>query len=146
MNCRDIESLILAERDGVLTTEQHVVLSTHVATCPACRELHTRIAEASAFLKTDAANVPVPDVNAEWRDLRARLQPASTKPLKKRPLAPLLWFGGPLAAAAALAVAFFVSRPAPVSDESTTSTIAYVDNESGWLVVWTAESDAKTSG
>jgi hypothetical protein len=137
MNCRDLESLILAERDGVLTTEQHAV-----AACPACRAMHARRAEASAFLKTDAANVPVPDVDGEWNRVRAQLHAEKTKPVKKRPLAPVIWFGAPLAAAAAFALAFFLSRPVPVPEEAT-DTIAYVDKESGWLVVWTAESGAK---
>lgn len=142
MNCRDLESLILAERDGALTTDQLAALSAHVAACPACRAMRTNLAEASAFLKTEAANVPVPDVDGEWNRFRAQLHVETTKPAKKRPLAPVIWFGAPLVAAAALALAFFVSRPAPVSEDAT-DTIAYVDKESGWLVVWTANADTK---
>jgi len=43
-----------------------------------------------------------------------------------------------------LAVAFFVSRPAPAAEENATPTTAYVDNESGWLVVWAAENGGKS--
>ncbi len=136
MNCRDIKPLLFAERDGVLTPEQHAALAAHVAGCPACRRERIVYGEAITFLKTDAANVAVPDADSEWRTIRA-------KPAKKRPFAPVIWFGAPLAAAAALAVAFFVSRPAPATDENATPTIAYVDNESGWLVVWAAENSAK---
>ena len=157
MNCRDIEPLLLAERDGVLTPEQHAALAAHVATCPACRQLRAVTGEAVAFLKTDAANVPVPDADQEWRTLRAQLRGETTKPAKKRPLAPIIWFSAPLAAVAALTIAFVVSRPpvpqaTPLAPQASVqaadpnaSTIAYVDKDSGWLVVWATESDAKTS-
>jgi anti-sigma factor RsiW len=140
MNCRDIEPLLLAERDGLLTPDQQAALTQHVAGCPACRHERIIYGEAVTFLKTDAANV-----EKEWRAVRALLhEPAKTK---KSPLAPVIWFGAPLAAAAALAFAFFLTRPAPPSaDAPAVPTIAYVDQESGWLVVWSAEGDAKTSG
>lgn len=142
MNCRDIEPLLLAERDGVLTPEQHAALAQHVAACPACRHERIVYGEAVTFLKTDAANVAVPDVNAEWRAVRAQLhQPA--KPARKSPLAPVVWFAAPLAAAAALVVAFFVTRPTPPPADAPAPNIAYVDQESGWLVVWATDADAK---
>lgn len=152
MNCRDIEPLLLAERDGVLTKDQHTALADHVATCPACQKLRAVTGEAVTFLKTDAANVQVPDVDQEWRKLRAQLHGETAKPAKKRPLAPVIWFAAPLAAAAALTIAFFASRPvtpqaSPLTPqasveagETVASTIAYVDKDSGWLVVWAPES------
>lgn len=167
MNCRDIEPLLLAERDGVLTTKQHAELATHVAGCPACRRERLIYGDAVTFLKTDAANVAVPDADKEWRAIRARLHGESAKPAKKRPLAPVIWFSAPLAAAAALAVAFFVTRsPAPQAPsltsqapatevaradfveagDSNASTMVYVDKDSGWLVVWATDIDLKTSG
>ena len=167
MNCRDSESLILAERDGALTNEQRAALSDHVATCPACAQLRTSLHTALDTYKADVAAITVPDTNEAWRDLRSRLH----KPTKKRPLAPVIWFGTPLAAAAAIAVAFFVTRPTtstpsdelaitpPLYDSSTiagadfveagdpdASVMVFVDKESGWLVVWATDSDTKTSG
>ena len=158
MNCRDIESLILAERDGVLIPAQHAALSAHVATCPACQQLRANLGEAAGLLKTDVANAAVPDVDTEWRALRAQLSGAVAKTGRKRPLAPIIWFSVPFAAAAALAIAFFVIRPAASQSEPAkvaehadssgpaASTIAYVDKDSGWLVVWTTDADAKSSG
>ena len=158
MNCRDIESLILAERDGVLTPTQHAALSAHVAACPACQQLRANLGEAAGFLKTDAANVSVPDADREWRTLRAKLSDAAAKPGRKRPLVPIIWFSAPFAVAAALAIAFLVTRPeAPQSGPAqvaehtdpsgpTVSTIAYVDKDSGWLVVWTTDAAPKSSG
>lgn len=149
MNCRDIEPLLLAERDGVLTVNQHAALDRHVSTCPACRTSRALYGEVATFIKTDAANVTIPDVDEEWRSIQAQLRSEAVQPAEKRRLAPVIWFGAPLAAAAALAIAFFVSRPTPpaVTPESAAAaTIAYVDQESGWLVVWAAEGDAKGSG
>lgn len=151
MNCHDIEPLLLSERDGVLTPEQHAALMAHVTGCPACRQLRTTYGEAVTFLKTDAANVAVPDADQEWRTLRAQLHGDTAKPAKKRPLAPIIWFSAPLAAAAALAIGFFAFRPAGPqaaveSGEITVTTIAYVDKDSGWLVVWATEADPKSSG
>ena len=162
MNCRDTEPLLLAERDGVLTTEQHAALARHVATCPACQQLRATLAEAALFLKTDAASVAVPDADGEWRDLRAQLRGETARPAKKRRLAPVIWFGSSLAAAAAIALVFFNGRPpAPtppatpvpviarteiLGADDSASTMAYVDKESGWLVVWASDVNTKTSG
>ena len=161
MNCRDIESLILTERDGVLTTSQHAELDRHAAECPACRQLRARLAEAMEHLKSDAATVAVPDVDKEWRTLRAQLHSDSTSPAKKRPFAPVIWFGTALAAAVALV--FLSKDPAPPpaaviqvaeaaradyveAGDANASTMVYVDKDSGWLVVWATDADTKSSG
>lgn len=174
MNCREIEPLLLAERDGGLTPEQHAALAEHVAACSSCRQFRANLTEAMLFLKTDAANVTVPDADREWRDLRAQLHAGAAKSAKKRPLAPVIWFGAPLAAAAAIAFAFFTGRPQPVApvttptaiapaapeeplvaianvdhigaDDTPTPTMVYVDKDSGWLVVWTTETDPQGKG
>lgn len=160
MNCRDIEPLLLAERDGVLTSRQHAELADHVAGCPACRRARLNYGDAVTFLKTDAANVRVPDADKEWRAIRSQLHGEVADPAKKRRIAPVVWFGAPLAAAAALVFAFFLARdPVPVTPslgpqfpvtelaraefveagDSNASTMVYVDKESGWLVVWATE-------
>ena len=160
MNCRDIEPLLLAERDGVLTTTQHAELERHVAACPSCQQLRARLAETLNAFQADAATVTVPDAGAEWAILRAQLSGESAKPAKKRPLAPVIWFGSSLAAAAAIALAFFGSQPKPAEPAVTTvaqaefveagnadaSTMVYVDKDSGWLVVWATDGESKTSG
>lgn len=167
MNCRDIEPLLLAERDGVLTSKQHAELAAHVAGCPACRRARAIYGEAVTFLKTDAANVAVPDVDQEWRAIRAQLQGEHAKPARKRPLAPVIWFSAPFAAAAALVFAFFVTRspvpqapslapPAAVTEtaradfveagDANASTMVYVDKDSGWLVVWATDGEVQGRG
>lgn len=54
MNCRDIESLILAERDGALTKAQLAALSDHVAACPACLKLRRDLTSALDAYKADS--------------------------------------------------------------------------------------------
>lgn len=163
MNCRDIEPLLLAERDGVLTSEQHTALAGHVAACPACRQFRAALTETALFLKTDAANVPVPDADQAWRELRPQLAGEKARPAKKRPLAPVIWFGSTLAAAAALTFAFLSRQPQPMptvildndvvaeaefveAGDINASMMVYVDTESGWLVVWATEVDASGKG
>jgi anti-sigma factor RsiW len=173
MNCRDNESLILAERDGALTQAQVAALSDHVAECPACRKLRAELAAALDLYKTSFQTVAVPDADEAWRNLQHRLHELPAEPAKKRPLPPVIWFGATLAAAAALTFSFFLSRPpapAPSEEVAVTppppplydpsiiagadfveagdpnaSTLVYVDKESGWLVVWATGGDA-TSG
>jgi anti-sigma factor RsiW len=171
MNCRDNESLILAERDGGLTKAQLASLSDHVTACPACARLRANLAAALDAYQAGVDAIPVPDTDEVWRDLQTRLHGAEGKSSRRRPLAPIIWFGASLAIAAALALAFFVTRPAPSTpatelantpppyDPSViagadfveagnpdASTMVYVDKESGWLVVWAAELDTTSSG
>lgn len=161
MNCRDTEPLLLAEADGVLTTDQHATLERHLAECPACRQMRARLQTAVAAFRTDVARVAVPDANKEWRTLRLQLAGTNARTETKRPLAPVIWFGASLAAAAALTVAYLglqskpaaQSAPPPVVAQTNlieasitdAPTVAYVDQESGWLVVLAADNSAKTS-
>ena len=165
MNCRDNEPLLLAERDGVLTPDQHAALERHVADCPACQQLRIRLASAMIAFRDDAIKVATPDIEEEWQKVRAQLSNNAKKPAKPRPLAPVIWFGTTLAAAAALAFAYLGHQSqTPTAAEPTSSaieiaqadyveggdasasTMVYVDKESGWLVVWATDSDAATSG
>jgi anti-sigma factor RsiW len=176
MNCRDNESLILAERDGAVSPAQLAGLSDHVATCPACAKLRANLAAAFSAYQAGIDAVPAPPADEAWREFQDRIrQPARRE---KRPLAPLVWFGAPLAAAAALAFALIANRPAspapapavaanlasasapraPFDDsviagadyveagDPNASTLIYVDKESGWLVVWAASADTGKSG
>lgn len=154
MNCRDSKALLLAERDGVLTPTQHADLQGHVATCPQCQQFRAALAESAVLIAQDAATFKTPQLEAEWRAVRAQLHEptrASSRSPKQSPLAQFFWFGAPLAAAAAVLLAFF----SPVQGNATVapaqaifveaadthaSTLVYVDNDSGWLVVW-ASSD-----
>lgn len=160
MNCREAEPLLLAERDGTLTSVQRTTLDRHVAGCAGCRQLRADLSAALAEFQVDAASVRLPDVDAEWRALQARVHGARTGAATPRAMkkgAPLTWFAGPMAVAAAIALAFFLGRPSSLSNQSETevspfagyaradyvevaiedaSPLVYLDKESGWLVVW----------
>lgn len=162
MNCGNIESLLLAERDGVLTADQQASLEQHVGACPGCRRFRAGLAEAMHLFRADAASIAVPDVDDEWHALQSQLPGRKARPAKKRPLAPVIWIGAPLAAAAALTLAYLGWPQKPVEQfssdpniaeaeyveagDANASTMVYVDKESGWLVVWAADNDAATKG
>jgi predicted anti-sigma-YlaC factor YlaD len=153
MNCRDAEKLIFAEHDGALTIEERAVLARHVAECASCRRMQSALTTATAVLRSAAAGVTVPDAEREWQRLQARLATPASRRTAARRLAPVAWIGLPLAAAAALTVAYLGGRSptgggggptdaavaraefVEVKDASA-SPLVYVDKESGWLVVW----------
>lgn len=169
MNCRSAQSLLLTENDGVLTPAQHAELASHLASCTACRAYRAELAAALETLRADVQAAPLPDIDAEWRAVQAKIDAArgaSAPRREKRRLAPVVWISAPLAAAAAVALTLFVGRPVPsdelanasgaefaarvdyvdVADPSATP-IVYSDKESGWLVVWAESADTgHTSG
>ncbi|MBA4138104.1 MAG: hypothetical protein C0518_12380 [Opitutus sp.] len=158
MKCRDAAPLLSAERDDALTTSQRAELGRHLAGCAACRQMQVELTAALAAYQADAARVTVPDADEEWRLLRPQLR--APQLAARRRVAPITWFGVPLAAAAAIAFAIYFGQPAPtkldalavsgeavaradfveVTDPNATP-IVYTDKESGWLVVWAAEGE-----
>lgn len=168
MNCPDSKTLLQAERDGALTDRQRADLARHLADCAGCREFRVNLAAVSEFVRSDAAGVAVPDPATEWQRLQARLNSEEVRLPRKRRLAPIYWLSAPLAAAAAIALTFLaLQQPPPSSPTGTESLPAgtplvasaefvevhnrdatpmvYVDQESGWLVVWAvAAIDTKT--
>lgn len=158
MNCADAESLLFAERDRELTVPERAELDIHLAGCAGCRQLRSDLAIAAEQWRGRTARAAVPDAGNEWRKLRAQLPGPDVRTTPKRRLAPVIWLTAPLAAAAALALVFFVS-PRPVADDAaiaradyveatdaSASTLVYADKESGWLVVWAADTRAGSDG
>jgi predicted anti-sigma-YlaC factor YlaD len=140
MNCTAAQRLISAERDGPLGGAGQAGLAEHLAGCPACRRFQGSLADAAVAWRATTATAPAPDAALEWQRLQRRLAPAG-RPASRRQ--PRLWWGLSLAATAALAVALWIPRAAPVAEsgwvevgEGTSSATVYVDAQSGWLVVW----------
>jgi len=160
MNCHDIEALLLRESDHALSAAETALLDRHLSTCVACRERRTHLVIALDSYRTDAAVVPLPDVEAEWRTLQAKLTSAAPNPSRKRRLAPVIWFAAPLAAAAAIAFVLLrlnpptKENPVPATEvaaadyvdagETNAATMVYVDKDSGWLVVWASDGETGT--
>jgi anti-sigma factor RsiW len=167
VNCQACETLLLRDQDGALSPTERTVLSGHLANCTACREFHSALVELKTAYQTEAAPVNVPDVEIEWAELQNRLPDRSEpKARKQRHIpAPVLWLSAPLAAAAALAFVFLSSKPETTVTESSqvkavsithvdyvesgdpnASTMVYIDQDSGWLVVWASHAGPNTNG
>lgn len=154
MNCRAAQRLLSADRDGALAAPERAGLDEHVRACAECRQFQVTLTEAGADLQTAAAQVKVPDEERAWQDIHRAIRagrPAATRSW----WAPVRW-ALPLGAAAALAavVAFVptgsdddaapataiapVARAEFVEVPNNSSSVVYVDDQSGWLVVWAA--------
>jgi anti-sigma factor RsiW len=150
MNRDEILRLLSAERDGALGAEERARLDRALAVSPEARALRAEVEAAMTAFRLEAEGMRVPDADDAWRTLEARL----ARPAPRRRVAPVAWFALPLAAAAAVAVAFLGLRPIPtgvpadpeagvyaradfveLADASATP-VVFVDKESGWLVVW----------
>ncbi|MDP2136637.1 MAG: hypothetical protein Q8J74_02170, partial [Candidatus Didemnitutus sp.] len=146
----------------------------HLADCAGCRQLQAELAQAMTAFQTEAAHVSTPDPEEEWRLLQAQIRaPERTAPPPS--VVSLTWLSLPLAAAAAVALVFWVGRsptpfpppprgestatlaPVQVADafaradfvevtDSSSSPLVYVDRDSGWLVVWAVETSASGLG
>lgn len=146
----EILRLLSAERDGALTAAERAQLDRARAESPEVGALQAELEAALAAFRREAEGARVPDADDAWRSLAARLD----RPAPRRRIAPVTWLALPLAAAAAVAVAFLALRPMPtgvpadsedgvyaqadfveVADASATP-VVFVDKESGWLVVW----------
>lgn len=165
MNCPEAEKLLLASPDGGLSSVEQAALAQHVAGCAGCRQLQADLRSAQEAYRADAAQIAVPDADEEWRLLQARMRAEQQRERHAARGATTPWlklFGTPLAAAAALAVAFYAGRATAtraendllipdvaradfveVADTSATP-IVFRDEESGWLVVWAEESETAT--
>jgi anti-sigma factor RsiW len=166
MSCSHAQRLIFAERDGSLDSTQRARLDEHLARCPTCGQMRAGLARTVESWRQSTANVTVPPVSPEWHSLRRKLREEKSRGWFRFPRpATLAWISLPTAAAAALAFAFYSPQvtappPSPLAVKAnakatglaravfvdvpgnSASTMVYVDNTSGWLVVW-ADSPGK---
>jgi hypothetical protein len=165
MNCREAHDQILAERDGALGSPERAALISHVEQCGACRRVREDLTATLSLWQTTARNVVVPDAEREWhavrRKIRGGVESGEVRLTPHRP-AFLTWLAVPVAAAAALALALFIAQPGggdsgkgassnftrvaraeSVDAGRNASTMVYMDDKSGWLIV--LASDDKSS-
>lgn len=161
--CNEIERLLLSEPDGALTATELAELEAHVSGCEACRRQRNQLSTVSSSLKKSQAEVPIPSSREEWMTLRNRIHEERGAERKtNRWSRPWLRWGIPalsLGTAAAVACILYLRAPSPapfsrvtiaraeyVQSENAASTLVYVDQESGWLIVWASPPDASTKG
>ncbi len=165
MNCREAQDQIFAERDGAPNDNRRAALATHVAECAGCRQMRDNLAAALGMWRTEVEKVTVPDAEREWYAVRRRIRggvAAGTETTTARSRRIISWVAVPIGAAAALAVALFVSPPkSEIADpgaavthvasaesidvpSNTASTTVFVDDKSGWLVVWASDGKPKS--
>lgn len=156
MNCREAELEIFADRIGEPGGNMSSALNAHLSACPACRRKRDSLAMALERWKEGTRSVAVPDVHRAWSDLRCEIRGGTATATPPGPL--LSWLAMPLVATAALAL-MLVSEPRPPGTDgeptlrqvaraefvevpsSTASTVVFVDDTSGWLVVWATDTN-----
>ena len=154
MTCAEVQRRICSE--GSRTENPDPGFASHLRTCAACRNMAQQFAGALDAWRAEAAAVVVPDVEREWLAVRRRLRNGE-RPTGEPPRR-LAWYALPVGAAAALVAAFLVVRSVPgggpaaaesgsrpvaradsVEVPGGSSPLVYVDDRSGWLIVWASE-------
>ena len=162
MNCHEAQNALFADRDAPLAPGARTALEAHVAGCSECQRVRQGLEAAFSGWRQQAATTPVPDADREWHAVRRRIRGAESGGETKRPRWGFNWLALPLsAAAAALAVALYLNPSALTSPEAAApgsaqvariqntatdlgaSNLVFVDDKSGWLVVWASEAGAK---
>jgi anti-sigma factor RsiW len=150
MNCRAAQRLLSAERDGPLGNSERANLEAHLAGCRECRQARSVIAAVVDRWRSSSAAITVPDAERAWQDIRREIR--TSAPADARGSRAALRWALPLAAAATLGLAVTmaprwlenssevinleVARADFVETAQNTSSVVYVDDKSGWLVVW----------
>ncbi|MBI5691720.1 MAG: zf-HC2 domain-containing protein [Verrucomicrobia bacterium] len=158
MTCREAKSLLCADPESPLATGRRELLAAHLSDCPSCRQARDQLAAALANWKDSTDRAAVPDPALEWQKLRRRMhdQPATTAARATR-FPALGWLAMPLVAAAAIAVVLLFPRDSAEDRPSgaptaavaradsveapggNASTMVFVDDKSGWLIVWASD-------
>jgi hypothetical protein len=158
MNCREVQDRLCSAPDAAPDSSAGAALEAHVAHCAACRRVRDDLTAALAAWRSDVAKIEVPDAGREWQAVRRRIRGGAATPRPGWGLGG--WLGLPFAAAAAAAVVMF--SPSPISSVielpvgeiaraenieapgHDASTMVFVDDKSGWLIVWASDAPART--
>ncbi len=161
MNCREARELLCRPDDPTRNDRQSAELNQHLAGCADCSRIQQEFGAAISTWRSASARVSVPDADREWHAIRRRIRDAAGQ--RSPSLRTLFaWAGVPLAAVAAAAVVFLaapadkpLSAPraaasgAPLArvdsleaPGNSASTMVFVDDQSGWLIVWASDAPA----
>jgi hypothetical protein len=158
MNCSAAQHFLSADRADALASDpsQGAALTAHLAGCAACRRFQSNLSQGLEGWKKQVAMIETPDVERAWQDIRREIRLSTPEP-RRRAYGLGRW-ALPLGAAAVLAVLsavaprwFNPSGPAMipmveaaaradfVEVPNDASSMVYVDDRSGWLVVWAVD-------
>lgn len=143
----------------MLPVDGRAALEAHVAGCADCRQAREALAAAAAAWKSADAAAGKLDVEKAWHAIRREIRAQETPSARRRAswMTRALWAGVPMAAAAAVAVAVWSGTPSPIGDspalasaswaqyvevnDAAATPVVFVDQASGWVVVWASESE-----
>ena len=167
MNCRSAQRLLSAERDGTLAPAERAALDAHLEACADCRRFRATVAGAADAWRASVASMPAPDTERAWQSIRREIRSGDVPVGGEARRTP--WFSRwllPIGAATAVAAMAIMVAPRwgqEPSPEATTphevaradfvevpgnssSSMVYVDDKSGWLVVWAVDDKRPASG
>jgi predicted anti-sigma-YlaC factor YlaD len=164
MNCRAAQRLISAERDAVLAASERSNLEAHLAACGDCRQFRAIISEAAEAWRASTMQLRVPDAERSWQAIRREIRAGEAGAGRPAPRS-FRWML-PLGAGAALAAVVLILAPqwrqrlksaselrerqvarvdfVEVPDGG--SSMVYIDDKSGWLVVWAVDPKQAAGG
>lgn len=161
MNCDQAEKWISRSLDAELEVARQRKLDEHLAGCASCSRLKTEWEKLGNALREEVA-ATLPDTDAAWADIRERIHESEAGRSKIIPWQVHFRWAAGLAALFLLSFGVYFSRPRPVSEAvplpvGTTvefveteipgaSPMVYMDQESGWTVVWVVEGGAYDNG
>ena len=165
MTCREAQSQMFTEHPvGRTDPAAASAFATHLASCSDCQRIRDELAAALTSWRTQVDTTPVPNAEREWHAVRRRIRGgAETNPKPGRVgLHWLAWLALPLGGAAAAAIALMIALPSsPVKTAevappplarvesveapgNNASTMVFVDDKSGWLIVWASDAISKS--
>ena len=164
MNCHESQTLFFTERDRPLDPNEHTALEAHLTGCAECRQTREALQNGFALWRKQQASFTIPDSELEWYEVRRRMRSSlspESAPIPRRRHSPwFAWIAFPLTTAAAIAIALYVDpfslfnpeglyprtqsvRVEPAGTSGEASTMVFVDDKSGWLVVWANDAGAR---
>jgi anti-sigma factor RsiW len=157
MNCNQAEKALSRYLDGELPAGEVADLEQHLASCSSCRETADEWQGYGETLRADAPE-RTPDPTKAWHDIRRSLRNRENPitPTTSRPwwIRPLPWTGAAATVALFTIGYFFGFSPSSEFPKGNTveyvdtdlpgaSTVVYVDDETGWNIVWVLESESE---
>ena len=155
MTCREAQDRLFSADSGAPPAHGSQQ-AAHQVGCPRCRSLEAELESALGSWRRTTAATPTPDAEHAWQVLRRRLRENQGHGDASARRGTLAWLTLPIGAVAA-AVALFMAAPADTtrggSAQDVTvasaeavdapgeqaSTMVFVDEKSGWLIVWASD-------